>query len=170
MVYLTKSALEFCHSYNLDIFRDSEEKVIQNSMMKTLDLYDNSTSVKTTWNFVQPKFECCGVNSYKDWSLVRSMNHRNTPDSCCKTESKDCGKGALTDPHPADKINTAGCFPKMLEFIISKAEMLKWGMVSLGLLQIVMMVMGCCLANKYRSDDNNSQLQSLLSNPFYWRQ
>ena len=134
-------------------------------MMGTLQLYDNSTSVKNTWNTVQTKFECCGVDSYTDWSHVPSMNNTNTPDSCCKTESKDCGKGALTDPA---KINTAGCFTTMEEFIIAKAKLLKLGMVSLGFLQIAFLVMGCCLARKY--SDQESQIQSLMFNPWYWRQ
>ena len=136
--------------------------------MGTLQLYDNSTSVKNTWNTVQTKFECCGVDFYKDWSLVPSMNNTNTPDSCCKTAKHDCGKGALTDLAKTKKINTAGCLPKMKEFIISKAKLLYLGMMYLGLLQFAFLVMGCCLARKY--SDQESQIQSLMFNPWYWRQ
>ena len=63
----------------------------------------NSDVIKFNW--LQTKFQCCGVVSNEDWKVHLSPNHiiykiignttlyiDDVPDTCCKNQSKNCGK------------------------------------------------------------------------------
>ena len=148
------------------VCRDSEEKLIKVDMKKTLNEYDTSVPVRAVWTRVQISFKCCGVDSYTDWQAVSSMNKTDSvPDSCCKAAKINCGKGALIKPSgQADNfLNTKGCFPVIIDYVLEMANMLKWGMVALGLLQICMIVIGFGLAKKYKLDQQAEYISLLPS-------
>ena len=59
-------------------------------------------------SFVQ--YKCCGVTDYKDWRTNSHYNKLNSvPDSCCKTETKGCGKGGLKNPAKINTMVGHGC-------------------------------------------------------------
>ena len=56
--------------------------------------YNNSSAggVKETWDVLQKDVKCCGTMSYTDWATVDGFGQNSVPDSCCKTETANCGK------------------------------------------------------------------------------
>jgi len=64
--------------------------------------------VTSSWDHMQEHLHCCGVSStpqtgFKDWTNTEYGQNQNgeyagfdgVPDSCCRTESENCGKGVL---------------------------------------------------------------------------
>ena len=139
----------------IQLIRDSAQKLIKVDMKKTLNQYDTSVPVRAVWTRVQISFKCCGVDSYTDWKAVPSLKKTNSvPNSCCKAAKISCGKGALIKPNgQAEKfLNTNGCFPVIKDYVFEMANMLKWGMLALGLVQTCVIVIGLGLAKKYKLD------------------
>ena len=59
------------------------------------------SGVRETWDLVQTRLDCCGVDTWTDW-----LNNSSVPDSCCLTGDKSgCGQQATEDT-----VHTTGCF------------------------------------------------------------
>ena len=51
-------------------------------MSKTMQNYNESESIKKTWDFAQNNFYCCGTSAYKDWKNMSCY----VPKSCYKRD------------------------------------------------------------------------------------
>ena len=63
----------------------------------------------------------------------------DVPDSCCKTATDGCGKGAMTD---STKIYTTGCFTGFEEYIADNAG----AAAGVGVGVIVLLFLGICVS------------------------
>ena len=86
------------------VLKGELKDVIQKKMTDGMQNYGtpDHEGVTQTWDLIQFDFKCCGSANYTDW---RKYMGDNVPDSCCKTETKECGKA----PVDLAKINTQGC-------------------------------------------------------------
>merc|ERR1712157_74411 len=83
------------------VARDKTEVVIAKTANKTITEWERPGGpIATSWDYIQRKFECCGVQNYTDWqnsaAFVKYAENKTTtdypvPDSCCVEKSKDCG-------------------------------------------------------------------------------
>lgn len=110
---------------------DSFNNKIKTSMINTLNNYEEKNDLKyetLKFNWLQTKFNCCGVNSYENWKSRLSPDHLiykkllnnsllyldDVPDTCCKTIiTKNCGK--LYSDEKENTININGCLRPFLE-------------------------------------------------------
>ena len=107
-------------------------------MKKSLDQYDDAhDGVKKTWNIMQSYFKCCGVSNATDWTGKGSLGAGDVPDSCCKTNTPGCGKGAMTD---STKIYTVGCFSGFEMYIADNAG----AAAGVGVGVIALLFLGIC--------------------------
>jgi hypothetical protein len=92
--------------------KDDFETIVKYKMEKAMDNYNNSTTgnAKKIWDLVQKDVKCCGVEKYTDWIPV--MEVHKVPDSCCKVETKGCGKVGFFD---TEKIYKEGCLAKIID-------------------------------------------------------
>uniref|UniRef100_A0A3B4A651 Tetraspanin n=1 Tax=Periophthalmus magnuspinnatus TaxID=409849 RepID=A0A3B4A651_9GOBI len=91
--------------------------------------YREDRDLENAIDFVQKKFQCCGVESYKDWSKNvyfecsdenPSLEACGVPFSCCKPETNQtvlntmCGYGVQTldDSSAQDEVFTVGCLQR----------------------------------------------------------
>ena len=68
------------------------ESVLRDCMDDTLYTY---LYFSKSWDKLQFRYECCGVDNYTDWFNVPIFdvsNNHDVPDSCCKTYASNCGK------------------------------------------------------------------------------
>nr|XP_020475025.1 CD151 antigen-like [Monopterus albus] len=101
----------------------------------------------------QQEFKCCGSNNFTDWRdsvwIQAKDDQRLVPDSCCITPSELCGRR----DHPSNIYNVeGGCIMKLEDFILSQLYIL--GAVSIGIafLQLLGMMVTCCLYHKLKKD------------------
>ncbi|XP_050720968.1 CD151 antigen-like [Eriocheir sinensis] len=104
---------------------------------------------------LQQEFDCCGALSYRDWKdsewvLSGAANNNTVPDSCCKTPSPYCG----VRDHPSN-IWYNGCIHSLGEELA--AHLVVLGAVGCGLcvLQVLGIVLACCLYLKLRSAEDH---------------
>lgn len=103
---------------------------------------------------LQRKYNCCGAESYKDWAYSRWLLeakdiYHKVPDSCCITETLNCG----VRTHPSNAYHR-GCATALANQI--KDNLIVLGAVGLGicLVQIIGMIFSCCLYVQLRDYDN----------------
>lgn len=99
---------------------------------------------------LQRKFDCCGASNYSDWRYSKWLienpkEKKKVPDTCCRTETLNCG----VRDHPSN-IYQDGCVNALANEIKDHLNIL--GAVGLGicLVQVFGMFFSCCLYIKLR--------------------
>ncbi|KAM4051015.1 tetraspanin-33-like [Anomaloglossus baeobatrachus] len=128
-------------------------------MLKAIINYREDLDLQNFIDYIQKKFECCGVNSYKDWSTNiyffcrdtnPSLERCGVPYSCCIKENSQtvintmCGFETqnITSWRAEERIYVDGC----LENIVSwgQGNLLFLGYIALGLILLEIVVI--CLS------------------------
>ncbi|XP_068090313.1 tetraspanin-33-like [Hyperolius riggenbachi] len=130
-----------------------------NVMSKAIIHYREDIDLQNFIDYIQKKFECCGVNSYNDWSLNiyfhciesnPSLESCGVPYSCCVMEEEQavintmCGYGTqkLMKWHLGDQIFVDGCLDKIVSW--GRGNLLFLGGMAVGLIFLEILVV--CLA------------------------
>ncbi|XP_038595884.1 tetraspanin-33-like isoform X1 [Tachyglossus aculeatus] len=127
-------------------------------MGKAIINYRDDLDLQNLIDYIQKKFECCGVHSYKDWSQNvyfdckvsnPSLERCAVPFSCCIWEKKGilntmCGYGTqnLKAWKAEDLIHTEGCLEKIVTW--GQRNLLLIAGLAIGLLVLEIVVL--CLA------------------------
>lgn len=112
----------------------------RSNLQSTARNYDESSTFKHETkkiNYIQMRFNCCGVDSHNDWKTIHSYRNPNqpvryadkynyennlayrddVPDSCCINHSPGCGKTTYTYQRDrASVIYTRGCLSTYLKY------------------------------------------------------
>lgn len=103
---------------------------------------------------LQQEFKCCGSNKSSDWAesvWIRSIEARGrkVPDSCCKTQSENCG----TRDHPSNIYKVeGGCITKLENFIMEHLKIIGAVGVGIASVQVIGMIFTCCLYRSLKSE------------------
>uniref|UniRef100_A0A8D8AXP5 Tetraspanin n=1 Tax=Culex pipiens TaxID=7175 RepID=A0A8D8AXP5_CULPI len=116
--------------------------VLEKGFNETLDNYSNSLPAQEAWNLVQSEMKCCGVNGPKDWEPI--FKNDTVPKSCC--HELPIGTTKCTRKHA----DPEGCFPKLSAFLGSKSLILAGIGVGLAAVQLVAVLLACCLYGSFR--------------------
>jgi tetraspanin-33 len=101
-------------------------------------------------NWLQQKFKCCGLDSYKDWESkhmklqaiserveknlrIRNQTTFDVPDTCCVNIAEGCGKQFPE----LDTLNRAGCFEPFYNFLSNDMKILSGVACGLALLTLI---------------------------------
>ena len=125
---------------------------IQANMLNSLKKYEE----KSEWasnvqkiNWLQTKFQCCGINSHDDWKSHLSSLHLifkqisgnlseyidDVPDSCCKRQTKNCGK--IYSEKKDETIYLNGCLQPFLQHSIRNLNILCTFGMAIGLIDLI---------------------------------
>ncbi|XP_003977565.2 tetraspanin-33 isoform X1 [Takifugu rubripes] len=159
------------------LFTDLVMERTEKLMMKTVVRYREDRDLENAIDFIQKKFQCCGVESYKDWSrniyflcsdANPSVEACGVPFSCCTDQQNQtvlntmCGFGmqSLDTGTAARDIFTAGCLEKIMGW--TRTNMVLVGGLTAGLLLLEVCLI--CLAsaqisivNKVRKHQKNQE-------------
>jgi len=130
------------------VYKGDVQQLANDGMTKTQSNYLNpdQPASKTSWDALQQDFKCCGVSDYKKWSDVVEGKSYWVPDSCCKTQSTNCGQG--TGGNWAQDIYTDGCLTKFVDAIESEAGIAAGIGIGIGVFQLITVILACCLGKK----------------------
>ncbi|XP_065097945.1 tetraspanin-33 [Paramisgurnus dabryanus] len=150
------------------MFTDKVQERTEQVMIKAIVRYRDDQDLENVIDFVQKKFQCCGVNSYSDWSknIYFNLSDHNpsleaggVPFSCCKRLKNEtvfntmCGYGTQKmKQNPASRIiYTIGCLDKIVWW--GKQNLLLVGGMTLVLffLEICMMSLAAVLLRQIRN-------------------
>ncbi|KAM4807932.1 tetraspanin-33-like [Rhinophrynus dorsalis] len=128
-------------------------------MSRAIARYRDDLDLQNFIDYIQKKFECCGVNSYRDWSLNiyfycletnPSLEKCGVPYSCCIKEKGQnvintmCGYQTqnLMEWDAEERIHVEGCLNKIVGW--GRGNLLFLGGLAMGL--IILEVFVTCLA------------------------
>lgn len=143
--------LEVAAAIAAKILNNQLQDLVRKNMNDTIPNYQEG-KVSHVWDKTQDALDCCGSVNYTDWWKNPGFaNTSSVPDSCCKHPAKDCGLGALAQTNPTE-ISQVGCANKMIEW--AERNIIIIGVVALALafIQIVGIIIACCLAAAIRKD------------------
>ena len=111
----------------------------------------NETKYETLkFNWLQNKFNCCGVESYEDWkshlSTATYINYKrlnndtliyldDVSDSCCIKKTKNCGKVYSDDK--ISNLNSNGCYQIFLQHSIENLNIISIFGIVLSLINLI---------------------------------
>uniref|UniRef100_A0AAY4ETX1 Tetraspanin n=1 Tax=Denticeps clupeoides TaxID=299321 RepID=A0AAY4ETX1_9TELE len=131
------------------VFSDMVLERAQRLMEKGIVRYRDDQDLENAIDFVQRKFQCCGVHSYKDWSLNvyfecsvtnPSLENCGVPFSCCVQRRNEsvlntmCGYGTqkTKEFETSKSIYSKGCLSSIVQW--GKQNLLLISGLSVGLL------------------------------------
>lgn len=134
------------------VLKDEADKAITTAMTNNLKDYSNDQPTQDAWGQIQRNLKCCGIIDFHDWSNVTNVGPSDVPDSCCVTEVAGCGKGVLSDEDAGatERIHTLGCLSTVREMIASNVILVGGIAAAVVILQLIGIVVVCCLANRMR--------------------
>ncbi|KAM8744765.1 tetraspanin-33 isoform 2-T2 [Acanthopagrus schlegelii] len=115
------------------LFTDKVMERTEKLMTKAIVLYREDQDLENAIDFIQKKFQCCGVESYKDWShnvyfkcsdTNPSLEACGVPFSCCVQLQNQtvlntmCGYGMqqLEESSARQDVFTIGCLEKIVSW------------------------------------------------------
>ncbi|XP_066995555.1 CD151 antigen isoform X2 [Anabrus simplex] len=123
------------------VFREKVNDKIDEKMESSMKLYGQKDYVTDSWDWVQKEFECCGVNSHKDWPDMQ----KTFPDSCC-SDGKQCSSNI------GDRLYKEGCLKKTKEFIVDNATIIGGCGIGMACLTCLALIFSCCLIKMIGDD------------------
>ncbi|XP_070687717.1 tetraspanin-33 [Pempheris klunzingeri] len=141
------------------LFTDMVMERTEKLMMKAIVRYREDQDLENAIDFIQKKFQCCGVDRYQDWShnvyfqcvdTNPSVEACGVPFSCCVHLQNQtvlntmCGYGMqqLEEPSAGQDVFTVGCLEKIVRW--TKHNLLLVAGLTAGLLLLEVCLM--CLA------------------------
>ncbi|XP_040292921.1 tetraspanin-10 [Bufo bufo] len=114
-------------------FRDRIQDSVKKTMLVAMSRYQDDSDLKFLLDELQLGMECCGVQSYQDWSInlyfncsSPGVNSCGVPYSCCidplqngTVPNSQCGFGALgmSEAMASTLIYLGGCVPQLVLWI-----------------------------------------------------
>lgn len=136
-------------------YQELDEELRQNLKVTMQQKYQQQGegSITQAVDRLQQEFKCCGSHNSTDWRdsvwIQNGDGQRFVPDSCCKTPSDLCGHR----DHPSNIYKTeGGCIMKLEEFILSQLYILGAVGIGIAFLQLVGMMLTCCLYHNLQED------------------
>lgn len=134
-------------------------------MARAIIYYREDLDLQNFIDYIQKKFECCGVKSYKDWSTNiyfyctdtnPSLERCGVPFSCCVKEKGQtvintmCGYETqnLMSWIAEDRIYVDGCLDKIVSW--GRGNLLFLGYIALGLIFLEIVVIGLAVVLIYQ--------------------
>jgi len=133
------------------VFQSDVNDSIQEVMLEQIkENYFVDDGITKAWDRMQSDLECCGVSNSSNWDNSAWQNNKTNldlvPYSCCdgKSGGDDCLKTAAY---------SEGCYDKMLDWINEHAAIIMGVGFGLAFIEIMGIVMACCVRKKIDAGD-----------------
>ncbi|XP_004527265.1 CD63 antigen [Ceratitis capitata] len=131
------------------VLRSDAEQLLESSLKGSLTLYQKNQptdSYTHIWDYVQSTFDCCGVNSYKDWTQFNG----SLPLSCCTIPYGVVGSYECGTTNETTERHTNGCLLKFSTFIEAHAVSLGACGIVLAVIQFFGVLFACYIAREIK--------------------
>ncbi|XP_060038686.1 tetraspanin-6 isoform X3 [Erinaceus europaeus] len=122
------------------VFRHEIKNNFQSNYKMALRQYNATGDYRSAVvDKIQKTLHCCGVTNYTDWKDTDYYLGKGFPKSCCKIE--DCSPQKDTD-----KVNTEGCFVKVIAIIESEMGVVAGISFGVACFQLIGIFLAYCLS------------------------
>ncbi|XP_039478996.1 CD63 antigen [Drosophila santomea] len=133
------------------VLRNDASNLIKNSLTYSLNQYnsDNQNATTKLWDDIQEEFDCCGVSTYKDWSVA--FPDGELPISCCDIPVGAVGTFTCNDTMASvDTRHKVGCLDGFSAYISAHAVSLGAAGVVIAILQFFGVIFACYIAREIK--------------------
>ncbi|ESP04271.1 hypothetical protein LOTGIDRAFT_237453 [Lottia gigantea] len=131
------------------ILRESMRTEIVKILKNAEPNYGKNDGVTKTWDKLQRKFECCGVDNYTEWFDYTA--DKSVPESCCKdAESAACKNRTQTITD--DDFYTRSCVKGFVGWLQDEIGIVGGAGIGLAFVEVVGIILACCLAMAIRKE------------------
>ena len=148
-------------------YKQSAIEHLQPALKNTLHFYGNKVNYTIAWDFFQQKFNCCGVNGYKDWEFATHASSEHAlvtkssfkyPFSCCFTnaskEIRDYRHNYICNEQRIMELkHEKGCYVPIHNELVAKTAMVI-SLFSAILLLVQIVVLIFTYGSKYLTYDD----------------
>ncbi|XP_063699897.1 CD63 antigen-like [Culicoides brevitarsis] len=132
------------------VLRNQTSKLVSDGLKSTMKEYENSTEIAKIWDEIQMDYQCCGVNSPKDWiEVLHNDTNDGLPISCCKPETGIIGNREC-NLKMTDKVYQNGCVVEFGNFVQAHAVSLGAAGIVLAFIQFIGIFFACFIAKQIR--------------------
>jgi len=159
--------LEITAGSLMAVYKPEAEKEIKNALHETLEHHytaqQQTNAVTVTWDLLQSKLSCCGVNNYTDFAraplwLANKTSGAQMPESCCRLLDADSHIIKARDPDCTQRPNQnnsfymKGCYSTIIEYLEHNINIVVGVAVGLGVSQILGIIFAFCLCHAIGND------------------
>lgn len=154
--------LEIAAAITAYVMRNEVHGFVEDSLREAMLEYGDveHEGVTKAWDVAQHDFACCGVNNYTDWQNHVNLTDNSVPNSCCidyeendeNPDTKDCGKGMVTNPDAKNFIHTQGCIFGFEDWVKENIYIIGGVGIGLAFVQVIGIIFSCCLARTIRKE------------------
>jgi len=140
------------------VYRSKVKGVLDEDLMYAVDNY-NISVYKEQIDYMQDKFECCGVHNASDWLIAKTwkVNHAGeVPFSCCRDDLAANVTCNTTIKSP--DINTKGCVMKLKDEFRLNLIYIAGAGVFLAIIQMLALMSTCILVCRTKEQNNYQAL------------
>jgi len=125
-----------------------------------MKLYKSDPAVAAKWDALQTDMHCCGATGgfkgFRNWDGRLDDSERSVPDSCCRNQKKDCGKGMLDqdDEDIRQDIYTDGCVEILKDKLKEEVVPMMWVYAGIGVILAIIEIISVVLAAAYVAQIN----------------
>ncbi|XP_052756163.1 CD63 antigen-like [Galleria mellonella] len=138
-------------------------EMLHDKLTLTMPFYYNNIEVQDSFDFIQSRMNCCGVNSYLDWGEVEpptgvsgiSIDNITVPNSCCAASRIEVIGDMEVDE--CTKLYANGCLPRVFYLVYQSAGLLGAGAMTIAFIQIIGIVFSFSLARSIRRAKSERQ-------------
>lgn len=142
--------LEIIAAITVFVVRSEVEDLLRENMKQTIPNYDNE-GVHHTWDHMQEKLQCCGVESFMDWEDNDAFKQNETvPDSCCRDSSQPMCAGPVLRANDTATIYDEGCADQLIEWSRKNIAVIGTITIVFACIEVVGIVLACILGGGIR--------------------
>ncbi|KAM3961787.1 CD63 antigen [Aphomia sociella] len=130
--------------------------MLNDKLTLTMPYYYDNIEVQESFDYIQSRMNCCGVNTYLDWGEVDppagitgiSIDNITVPNSCCAASRIELIGEMEVDE--CTKLYANGCLPRVFYLVYQSAGLLGAGAMTIAFIQIIGIVFSFSLARSIR--------------------
>ncbi|CAG9585756.1 unnamed protein product [Danaus chrysippus] len=146
--------LEIAAAITAYTLRSQVSGMLDSNLRETLPYYYSNPEVTDSFDFIQSRLNCCGIDSYLDWGDVKAnrtgidVKNVTVPYSCCaQTNYQEIGEVQYEE---CVKLYANGCLPRITYLIYQSAGLLGAGAMTIAFIQVIGIVFSFSLASSIR--------------------
>ncbi|CAH1154154.1 unnamed protein product [Phaedon cochleariae] len=132
------------------VYKSDFQEALKESLKKSMENYsDPNNPERISWDNVQRKLMCCGVDGPGDWQ------GQSTPNSCCTSEKLDQETEAYClDNAFGTYMFKTGCFEHLKGKFESNSTILIGVGIGIAFVEVIGIVLACWLAYTIKNEDS----------------
>ena len=131
------------------VLRGNAETLIKGQLNDSLVKYteNRNTSTESMWDYIQRKFDCCGISNYTDW---QPKFGEGLPSSCCSIPVGAVATLNCTANTDDPNLNAVGCLTEFSDYIAKHAVSLGAAGIVIAIIQFFGVLFSCYVAREIK--------------------